>query len=105
MYQGANPITKKILNGQMNYLANQISAAITRANEMQAFIVAITDAELTALPSGDTTSAGYGSEDQYAIRAFSTALLNMVEAFNGTTKTGTGVPKTYIGNLKSPLAI
>lgn len=101
MYLEVNPLTKKLLNQEMNLIANQMTAAMLRAKEFYDFLNQIQTADLAALPSGDATASGYGSDGQYAIGAFKTALLNMWEAYNSTTKTGTAVPKTFIDNLKS----
>ncbi len=95
-----NPLTKKSLNQLMQDTASKIYSVIEDCQEAYDVINGLTGAEITGLPSGSTEPDGYDATSSSQIGAFRVALLNMVEAFNATTKTGSGVPATSIKSFK-----
>jgi hypothetical protein len=95
-----NPITKKTLNQLMSDTASKVYSVIEDCQETYDVINGLTGAEITNMPSGSTDPDGYDAASATQIGAFRVSLLNMIEAFNSTTKTGSGVPATYIKAFK-----
>ncbi len=98
---GVKILTKSEFNNAMTGIANEVSRTMLRIQDTYNVILNLSDADLTAMPSGDSSAAGYDSAQQLAIGGFKVALLNMIEAFNATTKTGSAVPKDSIIQMRN----
>ena len=84
-----NPVTKAQLDSTIKTIANEVKRCTTRWKDVQGFLLnTFTDDDLVAL--------GYDSTDITYIRSFQTALLNLVEAYNNSDKTGTADPSYII---------
>lgn len=97
MLEQLNPVTPQELTSNLRSIANDFSKNMKRYKEFHSFLSSITDNDLLTL--------GYTETSVNYIRSFQTALLNMDEAYNNQTKTGTASPVYFIEILKSMITI
>ena len=92
-----NPVTEQELTVNVKNIANEIARSMRRYKEFRDFLQTLTDQDLLGM--------GYTQDSVNYIRSFGVALLNMDEAYNNQTKTGTSSPIYFIEILKSMTTI
>jgi hypothetical protein len=95
MYIQITPLTLLQLSGAINSHSSEVHRLMTKSKELYDFILSLSTADLTAL--------GYDEATRTIISAFRVALLNMIEAYNNTAKTGSAKPADAFVALKNPI--
>lgn len=95
MYTQIKALTMAEISGAINNMASETHRLMTKTKEFYDFILSLSTADLTAL--------GYDEATRTMISSFRVALLNMTEAYNNTTKTGSAKPADAFVALKNPI--
>lgn len=99
-------VNKETLNKAIIQTANEVYLAIEKCQELSSFLAGLSNDEFLNMspgPAGGTP--GYTTTTKNHIKSFGQALLNICEAFNNTTKTGTDVPSVAVIEMKNPVAL
>ena len=105
LLQEMGQVNKQSFNKVLITLANDIYTIIGECSEVKAYLDGLTDDDLGAmLPDATGGTVGFSAETIAYMRTFGVALLNMVEAYNNTTKTGSASPAYITNIMKNPVA-
>ena len=99
-------VNKDTLNKAITQIANEVYIAIEKCKELSSFLAGLSNDEFINIPPGPSGGTpGYTTTTKNHIKSFGTALLNIYEAFNNTTKTGIDTPSVGIIEMKNPIAL